>query len=597
MKHFFTALWLVVCAWSPVSVSALVKYDEGRLFVKGFQLLQDLDDPLAYYYIPQYPRLATHADGSYELLFIKYVGKGGPENNGGLFHALIEFSLDAQSFSELEKELQKVVSGAKLVGPVPLQEAIDDGEEGLSSFQIVSSVLNNTTGKNALTSSVVTSGHAPFLPGSKAAVAAKLSQEGATLLWETFQRGTSDVSVSLSGVYEAYVKAYNAVITADVSTIYTHFSQIYNEQEGFKREQIRDITDKLVQNQMLKVDVFDRSAGLGVKANDMDGILTLVTNKIIELMFDSKTGWAQKPTTEVAVEQNQIPMRQERGFFANVFGGHDNAAYVTDEQFVMKKRTDIRIQKFYLNLGKATTIKVPVYTSGNLSGLYGALKERDRYFQVVNLDDPDFQKRDVNFQVDGSFTESYKDVLNFTTVSFRKIYGDGKNDVTGDLVFRREDLEKGVDFQAIQYPRLGSQGADWLNYEYRVSWSIKGDNKTIKVPAAENQWISSKEPSIALTPPFKKKVIEIDADRSLFKDAGYRSATIRFFVVLAGKAQPQKTVILRVEDASSIIKTALYHDANEPLAYQITWYGVNGKKETAPQELKEDYLFILPPQN
>lgn len=574
---------------------ALVKYDEGRLSVGGFQLLQDLEDPRAYYYIPQYPRLATNASGDFELVFIKYVGKGGPENNGGLFHALVEFTLDEVAFAELERSLKKVMPAARLVGPVPLQEALSDGEEGVASFQVISSVLANAGGKNSLASSLVTSGHAPFLPGSKAALAAKLSQEGATLLWETFQGGTSDISIGLSGVYEAYVKAYNAVVTAEVSTVYTHLSQIMNDQEGYTREQIRDITDKLVQNQMLKIEVFDRSKGLSVNAGDMDGLLTIVTNKLIELMFDAKTGWAQKPPQETAVEQGQIPVRQERGFFANVFGGHDNAAYVTDHQFVIKSRKDIRVNTFYLNLSKATTIKVPVYTAGNLSGLYRALQDRDKYFRIVNLDDPDFQKRAVTFQVDGTFAESFNDVLNFATVSFRKVYGDDRYDVTSDLVFKRDDLAKGVDFQNIEYPRLGQQNASWLDYEYRISWSIKGDNKTIVFPPGD-QWLKSKEPSVSLTPPFAKRVVEIDADRQFFKEGDYRSATIRFFVILSGKAQPQKTVVLRAEDAVSTLKTALYHDKNEPVAYQVTWYSAAGKKEMPAEELKDDYLFLIPPQ-
>ena len=38
----------------------------------------------------------------------------------------------------------------------------------------------------------------------------------------------------------------------------------------------------------------------------MDGILKIVTDKLVELMFDHKTGWSADPPREAAVEANQI---------------------------------------------------------------------------------------------------------------------------------------------------------------------------------------------------------------------------------------------------------------------------------------------------
>ena len=439
MKNLFTLLCLWLCV---SSVFATVKYDEGRLQliikdeIQGdliLQLLQDSEDENAYYYLPQYPRLATKGE-HFEFLCMKYVG-GKEEDNGGLFHALVEFTLPPDILEKAEKELKKQSANGKIVGPVPMQQAIEDGQDGMARFKVVSSILNEQSG---FTQSVLTSGHAPLLPGSKAAIAARLNQNGATLLWESMQSPTSDVSVAIQGYYEAAVKGYNAVVTADVSTIYEHFSMVANEQEKFTKTQMRNISDELVQEQLLKVEVFDRSEGLGIDNKDMEGILDLVTDKVVELMFDTKTGWAQTPPRETAVESGQIKGRQKRGWWENVFGGHDNPKYVTDNQFVMKKREDIRVNKFYLNLSKSTTIKVPFFASGNLSGLYNALGEEQQYFRIVNLDDPDFQTRDIHFQVDGQFAESFKDILNFVSVAFRKTYEDDTHEnVIKDIIINK----------------------------------------------------------------------------------------------------------------------------------------------------------------
>ena len=89
------------------SLHAIVKYDEGRIQVDGIQLLQDHLNPNDYYYLPQYPRLAQRGDGTFEFLCMKYVGKGGSETNGGLFHALIEFSLEDDQLLSIEAKLKK----------------------------------------------------------------------------------------------------------------------------------------------------------------------------------------------------------------------------------------------------------------------------------------------------------------------------------------------------------------------------------------------------------------------------------------------------------------------------------------------------------
>ena len=46
---------------------AVVKYDEGAVYIKGVVLLQDRENPKEYYYLPQYPRLSRKDDGTLEF--------------------------------------------------------------------------------------------------------------------------------------------------------------------------------------------------------------------------------------------------------------------------------------------------------------------------------------------------------------------------------------------------------------------------------------------------------------------------------------------------------------------------------------------------
>ena len=619
-KHLFNCL-IIICILIFENAQAQVKYDEGAVYIKGVTLLQDRNNDKDYYYLPQYPRLSTKEDGTFEFLCLKYVGEK-TEKSGGLFHALIRFDLPDTLISTLQKELRKISPGARIAGPVPLmQPKKDDPEIVTPSFDIVSAILSNKEGENAMTRTVVTSGYAPLTPGSKAAVASLLNQNGATLLWNSFTGPNSDVSVSLHGYYEAAVRAYNAIVTAEMNVIYCHFSQMTAKQEGYNKKQIRQVIDDLQKKGGLKVEVFDRSAGLGIKTSDMDGILSLITNKLTEIMFDTKTGWSKEPEmvdpnlgfdprgrqgdkTEsgqvisdigdaMSDVMGSLPIL---GWFSPKREKNTNPQYITDNQYVMKDIKNIRTQKFYLNLSKSTTIKVPFHTAGNLGGLYAELGEDEKYFRIVNMDDPDFQKREINFQLDTKFNDAFDEIINFVSVVFRKKYGNGQEDVTSQIMINGDDLKKGITSKSITYPRLGITNSDWLNYEYQVVWSFKGRQDVVRYPKEINKWISTADASIPLSPPLVKEFIEIDGDREQFVSDSISSVNVSFASVLGGEKKVVKNVVLRATDQSATSKISLYHDLDAPVVYQNTWYNKRrGQHKANMSLLSTSYLFMQPP--
>ena len=570
---------------------ALVNYDQGARVVRGVQLLQDATDPSSYYYVPQYPRLARNDDGSYELLCLKYVDAQGG-TSGGLLHALIEFTLPQEQLDLVMAELRKTNGTAKIVGPVPLMQSLKDGEEGTGSFEVVSSILANK-GEGGFTRSLVASGRAPLTPGSRAVVAAILSPQGATLLWNSLSGPTSDVSVSVHGYYEALVQGYNARVTANVSTVYEHFSQIANSQKGYTRRQVRDIIDQLHRDGTLKIEVVDRSAGLGVKNDDLAGILQLVTDKLTTLMFNDSSGWSKAPATEAGVEQGQIKGRQSRGFLQQLHFGTGNQKYVSDDQWVLKNRKDIRQNTFTLVLSKNTSIRVPVDTSGNLGGLYKEMADDTRYFRIVNLADAAFEFRPVYFQLDGDFLDAFQDAINFVSVSFRKTYPD-RAAFTKSIQLSRADLDAGHTTVTVAFPRLGMTGKDWTNYEYQVRWSLRG-GPTLSVPAKPDEWIKTSDAAISLVPPLTKRIVEIESDRQQFASHGVNTGVVEFAILQAGKPKLERKATLRAADSAPTSRVALYVDRDSPVAYRVSWHSANGTKEEKLSVLDSDYLFLTPP--
>ena len=102
-------------------------HDGGALLGRAAQL--DAEDPLAYYYLPQYPRVARNEDGQFQFLLLKQVGGDAP---GGIFHALIEFTLDEAIVERVQAKLEELRPGATLVGALPLLQPGAESAEAVT---------------------------------------------------------------------------------------------------------------------------------------------------------------------------------------------------------------------------------------------------------------------------------------------------------------------------------------------------------------------------------------------------------------------------------------------------------------------------------
>lgn len=601
-KVITSLVWLLLLV-AP-SVNALVNHDKGRLEVGGIQLLQSADNPSEYYYLPPSPyissKLVVNEAGEeeevFDFLFMQYVGGPDGASSGGILHALIEFNLPPESIEQLKEQLQQERPGASIIGQVQLLPVVsgDAGGNGtnMGSFEIKSATL----GGDGPNGEVVTSGVAPVTPGSKAVLAAKLGQTEATLLSASFKGPTSDLSIAIHAYYQAKVSAYNARITADMETIYNHKSMVNNQQSGFTRRQLRKIVDELQQDGSIRVEVFDQSQGLGVDTGDVEKILNVVTAKLTEVMFDSSTGWSAVPEYETAVDKGQIAGRQKRGFMGRLFKGSGNKKYKSDNQYVVKKREDIRQQHFEMILNKETTIKVPFDTAGNLGGLYELLGEDERYFRVINIADDarPTTLQSVNFQIDGNYTDAFKDHINFVSVRLRKTYPDGTVQ-SNDLLFSHDKVSKGETLQSVSFPRGGDSSAQWRHFDYQVRWSIRGQD-TITQPEQAGEWLRGLGSTVSLHPPFQKQVVKVEVDRELLRQKDISNVMIKFGTTLFGQPLASESVVLRKNDGEAVQKIVLFHDVGTPIVKRATWNTSSGEIREKVEITEGDYLYLIPPR-
>jgi hypothetical protein len=273
---------------------------------------------------------------------------------------------------------------------------------------------------------------------------------------------------------------------------------VKNVQEDYTKKQLRDIMDELVRTGVVNVEIFDRLPEDSYN-KAMQSLVDLATTKLTEIIFDQKSGFTAIPEKEKAVESGQIQGRQKKGWLAQLFTSSGNQKYYTDNQYVLKKRSDINRALFSINLTRKAVVKVPVDTAGNISGLYREFKENQDMFRVVNLADPAFQKRELFFRIDGDFSDVFEDIMNFAGVSVLKKYKNHE-DATGEIIFTREDIREGRLTKSYTYARLGEKDEAWLKYGYRTTWSIKGQNQ-IKNPEAPDKWLESTDPIVTIAPP------------------------------------------------------------------------------------------------
>jgi len=236
-----------------------------------FVFYRDHADPHKYYYVPDEPRLATKRDGTPEFTFIKYTKTGG-DIKGGIVHFLVTWGLRESEILTAESSLQMLDPEAKVVGPVPFKEG---------TFKIISA----TAGEGGLFNvKICGEGNAPIMPGQKGAVSIALTQEGASLLWESFKNPTTDISVMFMLKYSGITPAYEAKLKVDWDKVYTHHDVSVSGGGTVKAikldAEIKAIFDELRQKGAIQLEVTGES-------KEMEKLLEVAYGHLIKLMCNT----------------------------------------------------------------------------------------------------------------------------------------------------------------------------------------------------------------------------------------------------------------------------------------------------------------------
>src|SRR5215471_4909782 len=540
-----------------------------------------------YYYLPVGLRIAARPDGTPEFLFLKFTTEAaaGPGAvSGGLMHFLMEWGLTPKQEQELAAKLKTKFQDAELAGAVPMDV------EGNGSFQIVSATLSD----KGLTTSVLNSGYAPPVAGARVAVGARLGPEGAQLLAATFEktRSITDLSLALNYTYQTLMPAARGHVTIDWSRLERDFKQLSAEYSrtptgrtttsflgvtisssptySYSYNELRNEYNFLVEKQIIKVD-FDELVADERVAKIRDAFFQFFVNNMTE---PAKSDPPPPPSDK---EKDASPDIK----YGNRY---------TYKQTAIKNAYVRRTQVFDLNYRLA--VRRPYQLVGNLASWYDGVKSNPKCVSAVNLNDPFFQHRDINFIVDLDARDLFEQMVNYVSVNVRKRRSTGNpfaDRVTIDAKYLKE---KGV-AASVTYARGDDTDAD--TYEYQQQWSFRGG----RVYPDNPPWQKGSWQGVTLSPPVVARTIEVEGDLAAMKTSEISRVTVQVHYPRLGQEMEENIQLSPVKN-EPLVSKRIFMDANaHGYVYRLV---INHEKEgklVLPWSAKvgDDYVYAAIPDD
>lgn len=544
-----------------------------------------------FYYLPVNLHLAQRPDKTPEFLFLKFTTEDKGGASGGLMHFLMTWGMSDKQEDELRAKLKEKVRNAELMGAVQLTQDSANG----GSFQIISATL----GDKDLTKSVVTSGKAPLVPGGKAAAASRLTAEGAQLLAATFEKARSitDLSIALNYGYETMMPAAKGSITFDWSKLETEREKLSIEYSrknagktttsacfiifcasstkqnyAYSYDEVKEQYKFLEEKEIVKLDWQEAKS---------DERLAKIREAFFQYFLTSMTQKEETPPPPPAEKKDDQTPKIDKG---DRTARYHFSQESFKREFSHKKRT--------MSLNVRLTYKSEFQLVGNLASWYQSVRDNPKCVASINLNDPFFQHRDINFILDLDGKEMFDEAVNYVTVAVRKKREQGnpfEDRVTIDAKYLKE---KGVS-AAVTYARGEDKNPD--SYEWMSQWSLRGGMVYPQQPT----WEKGTFEGVTLAPPVKPRIIEVEGDLEQMKANDITRVTVQVHYPQFGQ-EVEENIHISPSLNQPLTSKKLFLDRDaKGYAYRLI---VNHKTEGklalpwAPKG-SDNYIYVQIPEN
>jgi len=544
-----------------------------------------------YYYLPANLHLSKRADGVPEFLFLKFTTEARADQggiSGGLLHFLMEWGLTPDQDAEAQKLLKEKDPKGVLLGAAPVDVPADG-----ASFQIISGTLSD----EKMAGKLVTSGKAPLVEGGKAAAATRLSPEGAQLLAATFEKSRSitDLSVQCNYQYQTLTPAAKGTITFNWSRLQTAYDSLKAE---YTHKQVG--TTKTGGSFLF----FDWSSYNPEYSNSYDEMHKqyefLVEKQVVDIHFDELVAdervakireaffqYFLNSMTEPAPQQAaQAPSDDEKQQTPDIKQG---------ARYVYKKvsfTSAFQQKSKVISLNYRIAIKHDLPLVGNMADWYNGVRDNPQCVSAVNLNDPFFQHRDINFIMDLDAKDMFEQECNYVTVNVRKLRDSGnpfQDHITIDSKYVKE---KGIN-ATVTYARGDDKNSDL--YEYQAQWSFRGGRIYPPNPA----WEKGSWEGVTLAAPISPRTIEVEGDLDAMKASDITRVTVQIHYPKFGQEMEENFSISPVKNEPLISKKIFMdRDAKGYVYRMIVDHKTEGKMATPwSPKVGDDYIYAAVPKD
>jgi len=545
-----------------------------------------------YYYMPVNLHLSQRPDGTPEFLFLKFTTEKRADQggvNGGLMHFLMEWGLTPDQEKELGEVIKEKNPKAVLMGAVPLEAETGDG----GSFQIISGTLSD----DKMATKLVSSGKAPLVPGGKCAAASRLTAEGAQLLAASFEKARSitDLSIALNFGYTTLTPAARGTITFDWSKLETHFDSLgaaysrkqtstsksggsflffswdsYKPEYSYSYDEMHKHYDYLIESQVVKIQ-FDE----------------LVSDERVAKVREAFFQYFLNAMAEPAPPSQPAPASDKEK------QGSPNIQY--GDRYVYKKQSFERAfsQKTKrISLNYRMAIRRPFQLVGNLASWYDGVRDNPKCVAAVNLNDPFFAHRDINFILDLDAKDMFEQEANYVTVNVRKKRSTGnpfEDHVTIDSKYLKDH---GIN-ATVTYARADDKDADV--YEYQAQWSFRGGMVYPPAPA----WEKGSWEGVTLAAPIVPRTIEVEGDLDAMKASDITRITAQIHYQKFGQEVEENFSLSPAKNEPLVSKKVFMDRDSKGYAYRlIVDHKTDGKMATAwSAKVADDYIYAAIPKD
>ena len=277
---------------------------------------------------------------------------------------------------------------------------------------------------------------------------------------------------------------------------------------AFSYDEMHEMYDRMREEKAISVE-FD--------ANQDDERVDKVREAFFEYFLNHLTEKANP-------QQLAPPSKQEQEIDPDIKHG----SHYTFNVQKTKEMSQTGRQEFNLNYRLA--IKRSMTITGNLASWYDSVRDNPRCVTSVNLNDPFFRDRNINFILDLDAKDMFEDEVNYVTVMVKKERSSGRafeDQLTIDAAHLKE---KGV--KASMTYAMG-EDKDATSFSYAMQWSLRGG----KLFPPQPKWQRGNWEGVTLAPPVKPRYIELEANLDRLKELKITRVTAQVLYTKFGKLQ------------------------------------------------------------